>query len=1470
MTGGLLQLVATGLDNIFLTSNPSITLFKLTYRRHTNFSVTQRTQQILNVDFGQNGQYELQKEGDIIHNMYLNINISDFKLQYPLPTITNIQDLLNKYNLDIILDNNTSITIDYYNNIIIPQIINNLSKLVNEFNFNKYFISNEYNFFFKYDTTNINLNKILQDNYNYLISKNIQDNLDINILFLILKSYLNDIMTNNTNNIVYNSSDIYNALLNDILYKLTYIIIGFDVNNNLEDEFYDSLKLLYIIDNNIDNIQNYSTTNILNFISNIIQTSNIPILKIQDFNKLENFITLQKIINMNNITSKNINNLTHIIKKNMYYNNDIIYNVIINTLLKYTHNTSHYICGIYKTFTNNISDSNNFASSIQNLSDNLISIFNNYNNAYNINNDIYLLTNIINILNNFNMNNREIFNQPIFNDYFNDYTIWENINILSPQIQNIYSNLYLNLTSGTVINTNYYYDNVNNKFISRPQNNNDPNYIDIIQNIFNKYFRAYVNSNLYIFNLIPFIVINKIAIEIFTEFNDDNYINSNIDISLYDYRDLQEITNFASYNQINLYNNQIIKNKLYKELLLNILLQINNTSSDFILSDSNFITQFSNTYTNVTRQALIFLFRQENLFDLNINDKLIKLPPINYIQEIFRINILKNINNTHYEYVFTKLDNILNRYNKFKNSNNLSNSDYSYNAYILNGLSFKNIETNTIHQPVTNMIHAQSSIYAYCYNIFIQNYNTLFNNTLISIDFYKNNIGNHYQYTYNDIKSSLINLNQNYFNDISFNTLKKYYSYELNNHNIYFFDESINYNYPIINTGFDYFSIGDNIIFNNGNITYNTINYTLISNQSQLPTLQNLNANKNLINNLQNLTYLDYKYLYTNLKLFYNIHTDTIDLTKNFINSPYTSNLFNVSNNMNNIMSINNLIEIINSINLSQPESNILTYSLNDLKNYYMLGDVLINIKKFILKYKENNNPFDNQFISSYDSYNYIEALNYNITNSIIFTDGFFQELINNINSDIYKTSLYNNYKNISDVINYLINKIIQLSNYKFIYDNIDLNINDYIHNLINKLSDTNNGLLTKILNLVVITNDNKIIDTSTDFIKFNENIPYIEYLYVNKDAFIDISDILYHGSTLDILLRNMIEQNPVKTCWVPELGYYLLENISLHFDQLLIDEYDSNLLSLLKKINIPYDQYNGLDKLIGNIPNLITYDTMSKGNLHLYVPLNFYFCKNAAISLPMINMLYTKGTIQFKIRNLNDVLIYDPNAIFIKKPIIKCNMLVKYIYLEEGERKKVSSSKIEFLIEKYKNAGIFYYSVYDLLGNKTICECSNLYPETKIISRLRMVDPTKYILWRLRVKYKDINMNNYFWNNDGYIYNDKQIKTISYIKILFNSKIREQGQPQLFNLINPYGRYVGSLKSDEYLYSFSLFPLVYQPSGSANLSHIEDIMIEHTLEPEFIKLIKQNNLVIEMEYWSCSYNILRMISGLCAPLFYN
>ena len=39
MGGGLMQLVAYGAQDIYITGNPQITFFKIVYRRHTNFAM---------------------------------------------------------------------------------------------------------------------------------------------------------------------------------------------------------------------------------------------------------------------------------------------------------------------------------------------------------------------------------------------------------------------------------------------------------------------------------------------------------------------------------------------------------------------------------------------------------------------------------------------------------------------------------------------------------------------------------------------------------------------------------------------------------------------------------------------------------------------------------------------------------------------------------------------------------------------------------------------------------------------------------------------------------------------------------------------------------------------------------------------------------------------------------------------------------------------------------------------------------------------------------------------------------------------------------------------------------------------------------------------------------------------------------------------------------------------------------------
>jgi len=53
MGGGLMQLVAYGAQDIYLTGNPQITFFKVVYRRHTNFAMESIAQVFAgNVDFG--------------------------------------------------------------------------------------------------------------------------------------------------------------------------------------------------------------------------------------------------------------------------------------------------------------------------------------------------------------------------------------------------------------------------------------------------------------------------------------------------------------------------------------------------------------------------------------------------------------------------------------------------------------------------------------------------------------------------------------------------------------------------------------------------------------------------------------------------------------------------------------------------------------------------------------------------------------------------------------------------------------------------------------------------------------------------------------------------------------------------------------------------------------------------------------------------------------------------------------------------------------------------------------------------------------------------------------------------------------------------------------------------------------------------------------------------------------------------
>jgi len=72
MGGGLMQLVAYGAQDIYLTGNPQITFFKVVYRRHTNFSM-EAIQQTWNGTVAASGRVTatISRNGDLVSRCYL-------------------------------------------------------------------------------------------------------------------------------------------------------------------------------------------------------------------------------------------------------------------------------------------------------------------------------------------------------------------------------------------------------------------------------------------------------------------------------------------------------------------------------------------------------------------------------------------------------------------------------------------------------------------------------------------------------------------------------------------------------------------------------------------------------------------------------------------------------------------------------------------------------------------------------------------------------------------------------------------------------------------------------------------------------------------------------------------------------------------------------------------------------------------------------------------------------------------------------------------------------------------------------------------------------------------------------------------------------------------------------------------------------------------------------------------------------
>ena len=78
MGGALMQLVAYGAQDVFLTGTPEITFWKVSYRRHTNFAM-ESIEQTFNgqADFGRRVTCTISRNGDLCYRTYLQVTLPE-------------------------------------------------------------------------------------------------------------------------------------------------------------------------------------------------------------------------------------------------------------------------------------------------------------------------------------------------------------------------------------------------------------------------------------------------------------------------------------------------------------------------------------------------------------------------------------------------------------------------------------------------------------------------------------------------------------------------------------------------------------------------------------------------------------------------------------------------------------------------------------------------------------------------------------------------------------------------------------------------------------------------------------------------------------------------------------------------------------------------------------------------------------------------------------------------------------------------------------------------------------------------------------------------------------------------------------------------------------------------------------------------------------------------------------------------
>lgn len=377
-------------------------------------------------------------------------------------------------------------------------------------------------------------------------------------------------------------------------------------------------------------------------------------------------------------------------------------------------------------------------------------------------------------------------------------------------------------------------------------------------------------------------------------------------------------------------------------------------------------------------------------------------------------------------------------------------------------------------------------------------------------------------------------------------------------------------------------------------------------------------------------------------------------------------------------------------------------------------------------------------------------------------------------------------------------------------------------------------------------TEINKIIN-KTLYTKIHTFYMTIYDIYVAKQK---IYQMILNGSYIE----------RYQFAWVEELGHAIIDKIEVKIGNQIIDNHTGDWLIIYNKLFINEHQRENYYKMIGNVDQLTIFDDSVKNRYKLMIPFQFWFCRHTGLSLPLIALRYHDITFNVKLKDLSKLCYVENDVNLLDMPniqaqyninIVHAKLYIDYIFLDSDERRRFAQSSHEYLIEciQYDDSDNDYAEQYKM--------------------HLNFSHSTKFIIWFAQPKYYRNNQdgkNKCQWNNFGTNL-DKSGYTMksTYLRLNSCDLVSKHLDIKYYNYIQPYLYFMHAPTDGLNIYSFSTMPMLHQPSGSINLSRIDNLNITSIFTDEFIKLINNG---FHMAVYTMSYNILRIMSGMGGVAF--